>query len=84
MDFGVFPADGRAVTADKQVQKKREGAVQMVRKPSVQQWKRLGKNYRNTKTIEDICQLLQCQPDDLIEWKVALKPELAFETRFKE
>ena len=30
------------------------------------------------------CQLLQCQPEDLIEWKVDLKPELAYETRFKE
>jgi len=38
----------------------------------------------STKTIEDICQLLQCQPEDLIEWKVDLKPELAYETRFKE
>ncbi len=38
----------------------------------------------STKTIEDICQLLQCQPEDLIEWKVDLKPELAYENRFKE
>lgn len=38
----------------------------------------------STKTIEDICQLLQCQPQDLIEWKVDLKPELAYEYRFKE
>lgn len=37
----------------------------------------------STKTIEDICQLLQCQPEDLIEWKADLKPELAYETRFK-
>ena len=37
----------------------------------------------STKTIEDICQLLQCQPEDLIEWKVDLIPELAYETRFK-
>ena len=37
----------------------------------------------STKTIEDICQLLQCQPEDLIEWKVDLKPELAYESRFK-
>lgn len=46
-----------------------------------------GKDYMcdvSTKTIEDICQLLQCQPEDLIEWKVDLKPELAYETRFKE
>ena len=35
-------------------------------------------------TIEDICQLLQCQPQDLIEWKVDLNPELAYENRFKE
>jgi DNA-binding Xre family transcriptional regulator len=33
-------------------------------------------------TIEDICQLLQCQPQDLIEWKVDLKHELAYENRF--
>ena len=38
----------------------------------------------STKIIEDICQLLQCQPEDLIEWKVDLKPELAYESRFKE
>jgi hypothetical protein len=38
----------------------------------------------STKTIEDICQLLQCQPQDLIEWKVDLKPELSYENRFKE
>lgn len=37
----------------------------------------------STKTIEDICQLLQCQPEDLIEWKVDLKPELAYESKFK-
>ena len=32
----------------------------------------------STKTIEDICQLLQCQPQDIIDWKVDLKPELAY------
>jgi DNA-binding Xre family transcriptional regulator len=36
----------------------------------------------STKTIEDICQLLQCQPEELIEWKVDLKPELAYENRY--
>lgn len=36
----------------------------------------------STKTIEDLCQLLQCQPQDLIEWKVDLKPELSYENRF--
>lgn len=36
-----------------------------------------------TKTIEDICQLLQCQPQDLMEWEVDLKPELAYESRLK-
>jgi len=36
----------------------------------------------STKTIEDICQLLQCQPQDLIEWKVELNPELSYENRF--
>ena len=35
-------------------------------------------------TMEEIMrQLLQCQPEDLIEWKVDLKPELEYETRFK-
>lgn len=37
----------------------------------------------STKTIEDICQLLQCQPQDFIEWKVDLKPELSYENRYK-
>ena len=37
----------------------------------------------STKTIEDICQLLQCQPQDLIEWKVDLNPELSYENRYK-
>ena len=36
----------------------------------------------STKTIEEICQLLQCQPQDIMEWKVDLKPELAYENRF--
>lgn len=36
----------------------------------------------SSKTIEDICQLLQCQPDDIIEWNVDLDPELSFEKRF--
>lgn len=34
----------------------------------------------STKTIEDICQLLQCQPYELIEWKVDLKPDLSYES----
>lgn len=38
----------------------------------------------STKTIEDICQLLQCQPQDLIDWDVDLKPELSYESRFKK
>lgn len=37
----------------------------------------------STNTIEDICRLLQCQPQDLIEWKVDLKPELSYENRLK-
>ncbi|MEY8518750.1 helix-turn-helix transcriptional regulator [Lachnospiraceae bacterium 29-84] len=36
----------------------------------------------STKTIEDICQLLQCQPQDIMDWKVELKPELSYESRF--
>lgn len=35
------------------------------------------------KTIEDICQLLQCQPFDLIDWHVDLDPKLSYENRFK-
>ena len=27
---------------------------------------------------------LQCQPEDLIEWKVDLNPELTYESRFKQ
>lgn len=38
----------------------------------------------STKTIEDICQLLQCQPGDLIEWTVELNPELAYENKYKD
>ena len=34
----------------------------------------------STKTIEDICQLLQCQPQDLIEWEVKLNPDLSYES----
>lgn len=37
----------------------------------------------STKTIEDLCQLLQCQPSELIEWEVDLKPELSYEARYK-
>lgn len=37
----------------------------------------------STKTIEDICQLLQCQPEELIEWKVDLKPELSYESKYR-
>ena len=37
----------------------------------------------STNTIEDICQLLQCQPQDLIESKVDLKSKLSYENRFK-
>lgn len=37
----------------------------------------------STKTIEDMCQLLQCQPQDLMEWKVDLNPNLSYENRFK-
>lgn len=38
----------------------------------------------STKAIEDICHLLQCQPENLIEWKVDIKPDLIYATRFKE
>ena len=45
----------------------------------------------STKTIEDICQLLQCQPQDLMEWKVDLNiksefidfPTASFKTSLK-
>ena len=32
------------------------------------------------KTIEDICQLLQCQPQDIIDWKMKLEPKLSYES----
>lgn len=38
----------------------------------------------STKTIEDLCQLLQCQPRDIIDWEIDLKPELSYENRFKQ
>lgn len=37
----------------------------------------------STKNIEDICQILQCKPQELIEWKVDLKPELSYENCYK-
>lgn len=41
-----------------------------------------GKDFKvdvSTKTIEDLCQILQCQPKDIIDWNVELNPELSFE-----
>lgn len=38
----------------------------------------------STKTIEDLCQLLQCQPYDIMEWSIDLKPELSYEEKYKE
>ena len=38
----------------------------------------------STKAIEDICHLLQCQPENLIEWKVDIKSYLTYATKFKE
>ena len=35
----------------------------------------------SSKTIEDLCQLLQCQPKDLIDWNVKLKSELSYESK---
>lgn len=40
-----------------------------------------GKEFKydvSTKTIEDICQLLQCQPQDILDWQVELDSDLAF------
>ena len=36
----------------------------------------------STKTIEDICQLLQCQPQDIMEWEVELNPELSYASKY--
>lgn len=36
----------------------------------------------STKTIEDICQLLQCQPQDIMEWQVELNPELSYSNKY--
>ena len=38
----------------------------------------------STKTIEEICQLLQCQPQDIMDWTVELEPELSYENRYKD
>lgn len=38
----------------------------------------------STKTIEDLCQLLQCQPQDIMDWEVKLNPELSYENRFND
>lgn len=37
----------------------------------------------STKTIEDICQLLQCQPQEIMDWTVDLDPELSYEKKFQ-
>lgn len=37
----------------------------------------------STKTIEEICQLFQCQPYDIIEWKVDLIPEESYENKYE-
>lgn len=36
----------------------------------------------STKTIEDICQLLQCQPQDLIDWNITLRAEESYENKY--
>ena len=38
----------------------------------------------STKTIEDLCQLLQCQPQDIMDWEVELDPELSYERKLCE
>ena len=38
----------------------------------------------STKTIEEICQLLQCQPYDLMDWEVDLNPELSYENKIRK
>ena len=36
-----------------------------------------------TKTIEDLCQLLQCQPQEIMDWEIELDPDLSYESRFE-
>ena len=36
----------------------------------------------SSKTIEDICQLLQCQPKDIMEWQVDIDPSLSYENKY--
>lgn len=36
----------------------------------------------STKTIEEICQLFQCQPQNIIEWKVNLIPKESYESKY--
>ena len=38
----------------------------------------------SNKTIEDLCQLLQCQPQDIMDWEVELDPELSYERKLCE
>lgn len=42
-------------------------------------WDKLKEKGITTYTIRK-----KCQPEDLIEWKADLKPELAYENRFNE
>lgn len=37
----------------------------------------------STKTIEELCQLLQCQPYEIMDWEIELNEEKSFEKRYK-
>lgn len=37
----------------------------------------------STKTIEELCQLLQCQPYEIMDWEVELDEEKSFEKKYK-
>ena len=37
----------------------------------------------STKTIEELCQLLQCQPYEIMDWEIELDEALSYEKRYK-
>ena len=37
----------------------------------------------DAKTIEDLCQSLQCQPQEIMDWEVELDPDLSYANRYQ-
>ena len=42
------------------------------------------KKLEDYKNDPNLCQLLQCQPQDIMDWEVKLDPELSYERKFCE